>query len=87
MIFQDFQTLIAIQNKPFLQSCHDSVRVELNTSVNECEGENACDENATCTDTQASYTCTCNAGFTGSGVVIDSGRTSGDTRGCIPGRF
>src|SRR5262245_55782315 len=28
-----------------------------------------CDDNATCTDTLASFTCTCNAGYTGDGVT------------------
>ncbi|KAJ8038780.1 Mucin-like protein [Holothuria leucospilota] len=35
--------------------------------VDECGGENDCHQNATCGDTQGSYTCFCNEGFTGDG--------------------
>ena len=28
-----------------------------------------CNDNATCTDTEGSFTCMCNAGFTGDGVM------------------
>jgi len=37
--------------------------------VNEClNGENNCSPNATCENTQASFTCTCNDGYDGDGV-------------------
>ena len=35
--------------------------------INECEGENDCDENAKCFNTDGSYTCTCQQGFIGNG--------------------
>ena len=38
--------------------------------VDECANntKNNCDENATCTDTDRSFTCACNEGWTGDGV-------------------
>ena len=44
----------------------------LYSDVNECLTERPCDGNATCADTLGSYTCTCNAGFTGDGVTCQS---------------
>lgn len=40
-------------------------------NVNECGSaeSNVCDTEATCTDTQGSYTCTCDVGWTGAGEV------------------
>jgi hypothetical protein len=39
------------------------------TNVNECTlGTDNCDANAACADTDGSFTCTCNPGFTGDGV-------------------
>ena len=38
--------------------------------INECEGPGdnpTCHEHANCTDTEGSYTCTCNTGFSGDG--------------------
>lgn len=35
--------------------------------IDECAGDNDCDENATCTNTAGGYTCACKAGFTGDG--------------------
>ena len=38
------------------------------SDVNECSrGTSRCSSNATCTDTIGSYTCSCNAGFSGDG--------------------
>ena len=36
--------------------------------INECVGENSCDANATCLNTEGSYLCTCNPGFFGNGT-------------------
>ena len=40
--------------------------------INECLTGTPCDGNATCADTLGSYTCTCDAGFTGDGVICRS---------------
>ena len=37
--------------------------------INECLTEMPCDGNATCADLLGSFSCTCNAGFTGDGVT------------------
>ena len=37
------------------------------TDVDECEGENGCHANATCTNTPGTYNCTCDIKFTGNG--------------------
>ena len=34
--------------------------------IDECSGD-PCDSNATCNNTDGSYTCTCNTGYSGSG--------------------
>ena len=40
------------------------------SDINECHGidKNNCSPNATCANTNGSYTCTCKNGFTGNGV-------------------
>ncbi len=56
------------------------------TDYNECIGEgsgNNCDMNATCGNTPGSFTCACNAGYTGNGVSCSDqneclGEGSGD---------
>ena len=43
--------------------------------INECESEeNNCHENANCTNTEGSFTCSCNPGYTGDGVNCTSKR-------------
>ena len=37
--------------------------------VDECTEQSPCDTNAMCTNTPGSYTCACNAGYTGDGVT------------------
>ena len=38
--------------------------------INECDlGLDNCDENAACTNTDGSFTCECNDGFSGNGTV------------------
>ena len=45
-----------------------------NSDVDECEGDNLnnCHENAQCTNTVGSFTCSCNPGYTGDGVTCMS---------------
>ena len=38
------------------------------TDVNECAGENVCDANAMCNNTDGSYTCQCVEGYSGNGT-------------------
>ena len=40
------------------------------SDINECiESTSNCSENATCTDTEGGFMCTCHAGFEGNGTV------------------
>ena len=45
-----------------------------NSDINECEGDdlNNCHENAQCTNTEGSFNCSCNPGYTGDGVTCTS---------------
>ena len=53
---------------------YNSQTYYLNLSdVDECENEtHNCDQNATCTDTDGSFNCTCNDGYVGDGVNCTS---------------
>ena len=35
--------------------------------INECRGDNDCDVNANCTNTEGSFTCACRSGYKGDG--------------------
>ena len=57
-------------------TCHDNIQhMQCNVGacpVNECNNEGAghnCDANAECTNTYGSFTCACNAGYSGDGVT------------------
>ena len=43
----------------------------MSTDIDECASAhlNSCDDNATCSNTDGSFTCTCNVGFAGDGVA------------------
>ena len=44
--------------------------VVLSSDINECmRGNHTCDGNALCSDTDGSFNCTCNNGYTGSGMI------------------
>ena len=50
--------------------CVPSLRFYFGTTdINECElGVDQCTTNATCSNTEGSYECNCNTGFTGDGI-------------------
>ena len=37
------------------------------SDIDECKGNNDCDANADCTNTEGSYTCACRSGYDGDG--------------------
>ena len=42
------------------------------SDIDECSADTSpCDENADCTNTDGSYSCTCKQGFTGNGAVCE----------------
>ena len=43
--------------------------VVLFVDINECDNTTACHDNATCTNTEGSYSCVCKEGYTGNGTV------------------
>ena len=43
--------------------------VVLFVDINECDDATACHDSATCTNTEGSYSCACNEGYTGNGRV------------------
>ena len=53
--------------------------------VNECQGDNDCDANANCQNTQGSYTCICTDGYMGDGRDCESKYTRIDISGCSSG--
>ena len=68
--------------KPVLRDCifHRcnvlNILVEI-VDIDECtDGSDDCDAQATCADTVGSFTCTCNAGYTGDGRTSGTGCTS-----------
>ena len=46
--------------------------LKLYTDIDECQ-ESVCDRNGNCTNTIGSFECTCNIGFTGSGLECEGG--------------
>ena len=63
--------------QPRLAMCRDAQCLR----VNECvDGTHNCSLNAQCADTADSYTCTCNTGYTGDGVVCTTWAYRHDSR-------
>ena len=57
----------------------------INTSsdIHECnEGSDDCHDNATCTDTDGSYNCTCNLGYSGNGTHCEGWFSNKDLGRC-----
>ena len=48
---------------------HGSYKLALILDINECETLNPCSPNANCTNTFGSFTCSCNTGFDGNGLM------------------
>jgi hypothetical protein len=48
--------------------CYSSIP---SLDIDEC-ANNPCNGNATCSDTPGSFTCACNAGFSGDGITCES---------------
>ena len=47
--------------------------IYFNADIDECESEeDNCHENANCANTEGSFTCSCNSGYTGDGVNCTS---------------
>ena len=64
----------------------------MNSDIINCEDDDGCHDNATCTDGDGSYTCACNDGFTGDGFnCLDhcENNTCGDDQTCntLPDMF
>ena len=57
---------------PFGQVCFKKKKTsEVFSDLDECETENSCSVNAVCTNTDGSYTCFCNFGYTGNGFECE----------------
>ena len=49
-----------------------SILISVKSDIDECSAESRpCDENADCTNTDGSYSCTCKQGFTGNGTICE----------------
>ena len=46
--------------------------------INECLGDNLCDNFADCTNTEGSYTCKCKDGYQGNGQECTKGKAAQD---------
>ena len=50
-----------------------NVLLAMHADINECDNDDDnCSENANCTNTEGSFTCSCNPGYTGDGVNCTS---------------
>ena len=62
---------------PFIWFCMDNFLllpyfVTISSDIDECSADSSpCDENADCTNSDGSYSCTCKQGFTGDGATCN----------------
>ena len=68
--FSNLTTFCTIVSQHFLSLAQiTSISLCTSTEINECsQNSHNCDGNATCTNTDGSYWCTCNLGFSGNGT-------------------
>ena len=69
------------------QQMHEHRAMSFSTNcadIDECAvGLDSCDANAGCTNTDGSYECTCNSGYTGSGLSCSGNSHISDVNECI----
>ena len=62
--------IINKSNKVYSKLCKSIVFVLPHLDIDECSADSSpCDENADCTNTDGSYSCTCKEGFDGDGMT------------------
>ena len=50
--------------------CDTCIYIYIYTDVDECsDGSDDCDDKALCENTEGSHTCTCNQGYSGTGLI------------------
>lgn len=61
--------------------CHNVIpALPMYTDINECDRDlDNCDINAECSNTVGSFNCTCNMGYTGTGVMSDCSESRSST--------
>ena len=68
-----------------ISACKYRVRLvktsyKFHIDVNECLSNSTCDADATCNNTEGSYTCTCDSGYSGDGISCDGMHSTELTR-------
>ena len=53
------------------------------SDIKNCENDDGCHDNATCSDDNGSYTCVCNIGFTGDGFNCTGNKLIHDSMTCL----
>ena len=69
----DKEFLQLIYSQTSLFSLYSMISLIIPTDINECiSGSTECHDNATCTNSDGSYECTCDIGFSGDGFNCTS---------------
>ena len=61
-ILKTYRVTSVVIPKLLLEFCSSS-------DIDECQEQSPCDQNANCTNTPGSFTCTCNVGYQGDGLT------------------